>query len=112
MTPMGKAVNHPLVFDSRVYRATATHGPDVDKVYLHSDEIETLCVLRDKDYEIHFTKKKKLERFTVCSIVGLALERFYLERRGDAKEIFRLGSKKVDKKVKQQAGFIEVNVLE
>ena len=50
-------------------------------------------------YYIHFTKKKNLERFTVNSPLGLALERFYLERRGDGKEIFRLGSKKVDKKV-------------
>ena len=46
------------------------------------------------------------------SSVGLALERFYLERRGDAKEIFRLGTKKKDKKIKQRAGFIEMNVLE
>ena len=63
-------------------------------------------------YDILFTKKKNLERFTVNSPLGLALERFYLERRGDGKEIFRLGSKKVDKKVKQRTGFIELNVLE
>ena len=46
------------------------------------------------------------------SAVSLALERFYLERRGDAKEIFRLGTKKKNKKLKQRAGFIEMNVLE
>ena len=109
---MGNPVCHPLVFDSSVYRATATHGPDVDKVYLHKIELEILCVLRDNDFTIHFTKAKHLERFTVNSSVGLALERFYLERRGDAKEIFRLGTKKKDKKIKQRAGFIEMNVLE
>ena len=98
---MGKAVNYPLVFDFRV-----------DKVYLEPHEIDMFCVLRKQDYGIHFTKKKNWERFTVNSPVGLALERFYFERRGDAKEIFRLGSKKADKKAKQRAGFTELNVLD
>ena len=112
MTPVGKPVYHPLVLDSSVYRDTTTHGPDVDKVYLHKIELEILCVLRDNDFKIHFTQAKHLERFTVNSAVGLALERFYLERRGYAKEIFRLGTKKKDKKIKQREGFIEMNVLE
>ena len=80
-----------LVFDSLVYRATVTHAPDVDKVYMNSKEIEILCVLKEGDYDIHFTKKKNEERFVTVKAVGLALERFYMEPRGDAKEIFRLG---------------------
>ena len=47
----------------------------------------------------------------VVEPIGLALERFYLERRGDAKEIFRLGSKKQPRKEKQREGFIEINAL-
>ena len=50
MTPMWQKVNHPLVFDSSVYRTTATHGCDVDKVYMTSKDIEILCVLKSEDY--------------------------------------------------------------
>ena len=44
--------------------------------------------------------------------VGLAIERFYLERRGDAKEIFRLGKKKKEIRRKEREGFIELNALQ
>ena len=44
--------------------------------------------------------------------VGLALERFYMERRGDAKEIFRLGKKKKEIRRKEREGFIEINGLQ
>jgi len=67
-------------------------------------------VLKEGDFEIRRTNVGKEERFQVKKEVGLALERFYLERRGDAKEIFRLGSEAKDKikKKKQRAGFIEL----
>ena len=64
-------------------------------------------MLKAGDFEIRRTKVGKEERFQVKKEVGLALERFYLnlECRGDAKEIFRLGSEAKDKikKKKQRA---------
>ena len=44
--------------------------------------------------------------------VGLALERFYMKRRGDAKEIFRLGKKKKKIRRKEREGFIEISDLQ
>ena len=76
-----------------------------------SKEIEILCVLKEGDYDIHFTKKNE-ERFVPVKAVGLALERFYMERRGDAKEIFRLGKKKKEIRWKEREGFIEINALQ
>ena len=79
---------------------------------MNTTELEILCVLKENDYEIHFTKKKKEERFVPVKAVGLAIERFYLERRGDAKEIFRLGKKKKKIRRKEREGFIELNALQ
>ena len=79
---------------------------------MNSEEIEILCVLKEGDYDIHFTKKKNEERFVPVKAVGLASERFYMERRGDAKEIFRLGKKKKAIRRKEREGFIEINALQ
>ena len=71
--------------------------------------MEILCVLRKQDFDVTSTKTDG-DRFSVKEPVGFALERYFIERRENLKEIFKRGEHQDPKKKLERSGFFQMKL--
>ena len=89
--PKVTKANHPLFYtDHDVWRIGCSREFEEIGLEIAAKDLNMTTFFRDKDFELKDTDVGV--RFCVKRSSALALERYYIERRMDAAEMFRLGS--------------------
>ena len=95
---------HPLFhLGNEAWRISCTKEIEKDAVQICAVDINITTVLNKNCFKLEETDQ--YTKVNINKSVALALERYYLERRMDAKEMFRLGSFKKCIPPKNPSGF-------